>query len=122
MRSLRENCVLVVRVCSSRRLETNGAQERVDVCDDLLIQSMTSLLGETRVCGDRVEQAGSQRGVDALEEFQEDEADGIAPWTVGNRLAVEGPVRCDTDRGGHLEIHPQLPSQIACLKSRGTAE
>src|SRR2546425_8244513 len=39
---------------------------------------MTLLVGETRVGGDRVEQAGCQRCIDTLEELQEDDADRVA--------------------------------------------
>jgi hypothetical protein len=75
------NSVLVLLVVSSRRLESNGVQERVEVGDDALIQpveSMAFLLSETSIGGDRREEAGGERGVNAFEELQEDEADYIA--------------------------------------------
>ena len=76
----RELCSRCAR-CSSRRLESNGAQERVEVGDDSLIQpveSMAFLLRETSIGGDWREQAGGERCVYAFEELQEDEADRVA--------------------------------------------
>jgi hypothetical protein len=56
-------------------------EEGVEVGDDALIQpveSMAFLFGETGIGGDWREEAGGERGVDAFEELQEDEADRIA--------------------------------------------
>lgn len=39
-------------------------------------------------------------------------------WKEGNRFRVSGKIRFDTDRAGHVEIHPRIPTQIEKLGGR----
>jgi hypothetical protein len=40
-------------------------------------------------------------------------------WKVGDRFRVSGKVRFDTDRAGHIEIHPRMLDQIKKIGSDG---
>jgi hypothetical protein len=65
----------------SRSFEADGVDERVEVVNDALVEAVelrSALAGKRGVGLDRRQQAGGQRGVDALKELQEDEADRIA--------------------------------------------
>jgi hypothetical protein len=65
----------------SSGFEADGANQTVEVVGDLLIEAieLRSLVRlKTGVRGDRSEQAGGQRRIDALEKFQEDEANRVA--------------------------------------------
>ena len=65
----------------SRGFESDGVDERVEVIDDALVEAIelrSALAGKRGVGPHWRQQAGGQRSVDALEELQEDEADGIA--------------------------------------------
>src|SRR5207302_8736232 len=71
--------------CSGRDscgdLEADGVKELMDVVDDALIQPIElGPLGRGKGggAGDWSEESRGEGGVDALEEFQEDEADGVA--------------------------------------------
>ena len=61
--------------------ESDGGEEGVEIVDDALVEPvelMTFLVLQFRVAGERLEESGGQRCVDALEQFQEDEAYGVA--------------------------------------------
>ena len=61
--------------------EPDGLNQAVEIIGDFLIETieLRSLVRfEADVCGNRTEQAGGQWGVDALEQFEEDEANGVA--------------------------------------------
>ena len=65
----------------SRGFEADGVDERVEVVDDALVEAIelrSALALERGVGPHRRQQAGGQRGVDALKELQEDKADRIA--------------------------------------------
>ena len=87
MPSLRQLCGLLREFCtrsaccSSCGVESDGAEERIEVSDDPLIQpieAMEFLFGQTRVRADGIEQTSSERRVDAFEEFQEEDAEAIS--------------------------------------------
>jgi hypothetical protein len=61
--------------------DADGADESVEIVDDAVIEAIElgSLVWvEAAVAGHGVEEAGRERGVDALEEFQEDETDRVS--------------------------------------------
>ncbi len=61
--------------------QADRAPQRVEVGDETLIESVelvTFLFGEMGISGDRPEQAGGEWGVDALEEFEKEDADAVA--------------------------------------------
>src|SRR5215472_7288593 len=63
------------------RLEADGANEGIEIIDNALIEAikLRSPLGlEPCVCFDGAEKACGEWRVDAFEELQEDEADGVA--------------------------------------------
>src|SRR5271166_623492 len=62
-------------------LEADGLNELVEIVDDALVEAVELgpvLAVEPGVGLDGREEAGGQRGVDAFEELQEDEADRVA--------------------------------------------
>jgi hypothetical protein len=62
----------------SRGFEADGSDEGVEIVDDALIEAIElgSPLGfEPGICFDGTEKACREWGIDAFEEFQEDEAD-----------------------------------------------
>jgi hypothetical protein len=67
----------------SSGFEADGTDEAVEIVDNSLIEAIElgSLLGlESGVGGNRTEQAGGERRIDALEELQEDEANRVSVW------------------------------------------
>ena len=65
----------------SRGFEADGSDEGVEIVDDTLIEAIEfgSPLGfEPDICFDGAEKACGERGVDAFEELQEDEADRVS--------------------------------------------
>ena len=61
--------------------EADGLDEVVEVVDDALIEAVelrSALALELGVGADRREKTGGQRGVDAVEELEEDKADRVA--------------------------------------------
>ena len=61
--------------------ESDSPNERVEVIGDALVKAVelrASLIGELGVGSERRKQPGRQGSVDALEEFQKDEADRVA--------------------------------------------
>ena len=75
----------------------------MDVVDDALIQPIElGPLGRRKGggAGDRSEESRGEGGVDALEEFQEDEADGVACL----REAIASSVRELLDQGLGAEL------------------
>ena len=61
----------------SRSFEADRADERVEIVDNALIEAVElgSLFGlQASITSDGAEKARSERGIDALEEFQKDEA------------------------------------------------
>jgi hypothetical protein len=78
--SLRELCTRFERG-SCGGPQTDGLEEGVEVSDDALIETvepMALLLGKTRIGSHGAEQSRGQRCVDALEEFQEEQANRVA--------------------------------------------
>jgi uncharacterized protein YbjT (DUF2867 family) len=78
--SLRELCTRFARA-SCGGPQADGFEERVEVADDALIQtveSMALLVGEAAVGRDRFQETCRQRCVDALEELQKEEANRVA--------------------------------------------
>src|SRR5271166_2100711 len=70
--------------------EADGLNELVEIVDDALVEAveLRSVLAlEAGVGLDGREEAGGQRGVDAFEELQEDEADRVA---VGKEPVAAG--------------------------------
>ena len=64
----------------SRGFEADGLNEPVEIVDDALVEAvelLSVLVLEAGVGRDGREEAGGQRGVDAFEELQEDEADRV---------------------------------------------
>ena len=65
----------------SRGFEADGSDEGIEIVDDVLIEAieLRSPLGfEPCICFDGAEKACGERGIDAFEELQEDEADRVA--------------------------------------------
>jgi hypothetical protein len=61
--------------------EADGSDEDMDIIDDALVEAIELrllLAMKSAVGWNRAEQAGSERRVDALEELQEEKADGVA--------------------------------------------
>jgi hypothetical protein len=61
----------------SRSFEADRAGEGIEIVDNALIKAieLRSVFGvQANITADRAENAGSKRGIDALEEFQKDEA------------------------------------------------
>ncbi len=68
-------------IASCGRPQADRAKKRVEVGDDALIESIESvapLFDEGGIGCDWRKQPGGQRGVDALEQCQEDEANPVA--------------------------------------------
>ena len=77
--SLRELCTRFERA-SCGGPQANGLQERIEVDDDALIETVESMalfFREAAISGDGFQETRCQRRVDALEQFQEDEADRV---------------------------------------------
>jgi hypothetical protein len=65
----------------SSGFEADGANQAVEVIDDFLretIELRSLVRFEAGICVDGSEQTGGQRRIDALEKFQEDEANRVA--------------------------------------------
>ena len=65
----------------SRGFEADGSDEGIEIVDDALIKAieLRSPLGfEPCICLDGAEKACGERGIDAFEELQEDEADRVS--------------------------------------------
>ena len=60
--------------------ETDGKQQFIEIVHDTLVEAVQlGLLGfQLRVTAEGAQQTGSKRGIDALEQLQEDEADRIS--------------------------------------------
>lgn len=71
---------------SRGQLETNRAEQAVEIVDDPLVEPV-ELMGlrvpEASIAVKRLEQAGGRRGVDALERREEDNTETV---TLGQRL------------------------------------
>ena len=62
-------------------IEPEGANESVEVIDDALVEAVelaAAVVVETGIGGDWAEESGRPRGVDALEELEEDQGDRVA--------------------------------------------
>jgi hypothetical protein len=62
-------------------VESHGANESVQVVGDTLVEAVelgAPVMLETSIGSEWIEETGGQRGVDSLEEFEEDQGDGIA--------------------------------------------
>jgi hypothetical protein len=62
-------------------VESYGANESVQVVGDTLVEAVelgAPVMLETGIGSEWIEETGGQRGVDSLEEFEEDHGDGIA--------------------------------------------
>src|ERR1700726_3650035 len=81
MRSITRILYSLHAIVSCSSPQANGAQKRVEVGDDALIESIECvalLFGERGIGRDWPQQPGGQRGVDAFEQFQEDNANPVA--------------------------------------------
>src|SRR5712692_5880321 len=81
MRSVMRILYSLHAIASCGRPQADGAQKRVEVGDDALVESIESvalLFREEGIGCDGPQKSGGQRGVDALEQFQEDDANLVA--------------------------------------------
>jgi hypothetical protein len=70
--------------------EAEGSQEMVEGVGNALVSAVerrAPAVGEGLVSGDRVEESSGERSVDAVEEFQEDQADRIS---LGRQTVAAG--------------------------------
>src|ERR1700674_1702307 len=81
MRSVTRILYSLYAIVSCGSPQANRAQKGVEVGDDALVESIECvalLLGERGIGRNWPQQPGGQRGVDALEQFQEDDANPVA--------------------------------------------
>ena len=62
-------------------VESDGANESVQIVGDTLVEAIelgASVMLETSIGSEWIEETGGQGGVNSLEEFEEDQGDGVA--------------------------------------------
>jgi hypothetical protein len=62
-------------------IETERANQGVEVVDDALVEAIklgSLVILEAGIGSEWIEETGGQRGVDSLEELEEDQGDGVA--------------------------------------------
>lgn len=112
---------MLVALSSGGGLQTDSFHQFVEIVGHALVQAVNlrlPLLLQCSVAGKRTKQSCSKRSVDALEELEKEQRDGVA----GGQQAISAGVRQFPNQRFGPELQQVIAQRCQTVVGRGTAE